>query len=246
MSFPLYLTLLEIVIIYTSAVIQASLGIGFAMLAAAALPFFMPLVESTAIVSIAVSVMGIYLTWKIRKHINYKAAWPAVIGLIIGKALGIVILMHFSGDGLKRGLGCVLIAFVAFFILQKKGKCGQIKASPWKGLALGVLAGILGGMYNLAGPFMLIYFLAACPDKYEYSASMNFAFTPAALIGSVMHGFYGNITPLVATLSAFNTVTIVLGILTGLLIFKKINRELIEKCLYTLMIVMGFALIIGG
>lgn len=235
--------LFEIAIVYLSAVIQSSLGLGFAMLSSAVLPLFLPMVESTVLISIAVTVLGFYLTWKVRRYINYKVAFPAVAGLLIGKALGVMMLMHIHNDVLKRFLGFVLLSFAVFFVV---GKELRIRPTVWKGLFLGILAGILGGLYNLAGPFLVIYFLSTCPDKYEYSASMNFSFAPASLLGTVMHYFYGNITQPILYLSIFNVAAVVAGILTGLSIFKHIDRKRMEKCLYILMGVMGVFLIITG
>ena len=114
-------------------------------------------------------------------------AMPAANGMLLGKVIGVVALMSFQIDWVKRLLGFVLIAFLIYFLFFEARF--RITPSPAKGFGLGILSGILGGLYNLVGPFVAIYFFPCTDDKYVYSASMNFAFLPAAALGLVMHCF---------------------------------------------------------
>ena len=229
---------------FASAMVQASVGMGYAMLAACVLALVMEPVPAAALVSVAVVILGIYIPFKFRKHINWNLTITPIIGLLAGKALGVEILMRTDAQALTRLLGIVLVIFSAYFYFF--GERVKIRPTPAKGLVLGILAGILGGMYNMAGPFMHIYFYSAAKDKYEYSASMNFAFLPSAALGLFMHIAYGNFTETIAIYSTISALAVIAGLYVGVRIFERLNAELLKKCLYVYMALMGLIIAFTG
>lgn len=233
---------LVLLVMAVSALIQSSLGIGFAMFAAAALSFFVDPVTSAALVSVAVTALGIDLSLRMRKSIRYRIAVPPLISMMCGKIAGVVTLMHVDGDTVRWGLGVTLILFSAYFCFLS-GKV-KIRPSPAKGFVLGLLAGFLGGIYNLTGPFAAIYFYSATEDKYEYSASMNFAFLPSAVVGLIAHIAYGNLYRGMLPVYVLSCAAVVVGVGVGLRLLAGINRKQLSTCLYIFMAVMGCVILL--
>ncbi len=238
------LIVLSAVISFAAAYVHCSVGLGFGVLATATMTLFFSPVETAAVLSLAITVLGVVMVARLWKHIDWRLAMPPATGMLIGKVIGVVALMNLQISWVKRLLGFVLIAFFIYFLFFEERF--RITPSPSKGFGLGILSGILGGLYNLAGPFVAIYFFPSTDDKYVYSASMNFAFLPAAALGLVMHCFYGNMTPQLWVTGGISSVAVVAGVFAGLATFKLLDRKWLQRILYTYMALMGvYTLIVG-
>ena len=224
-------------IVFISSIIQSSTGIGFAIFATATLAFFLDAITSAALISVSAVVFGAVLSFRMRKHINFAVTIPAMVAMAIARVAGIVILMNIDEDISRLILGVILILFAVYFcFFSNKVK---IKPTPIKGFVLGLLAGFLGGMYSMTGPFAAIYFYSALEDKHEYAASMNLAFLPSAVIGFIVHCLYGNITSAMLPACVFSCAAILAGTSIGLVILDKINKKQLSNILYVYMAVAG-------
>ena len=236
-------TALATVIIVISALIQSSLGIGFAMFAEPTMSVLLrnP-VTTAAVVSIGIAAMNLLHLIQTRQHINIKMTYPPMLGITVGKILGIVALMCVDASATLTGLGAILIVFAAYFCFF--GNRVKIRPTPFKGVIFGLAAGFLGGMFNLTGPIAAIYFYSATEDRFEYNASLNFAFLPSALIGLGMHIAYGNLDADMIPIGICALIASFFGVKCGLQILNKIDRTRISKILYIYMAVMGVVLLV--
>ena len=236
------LIVLSAVISFAAAYVHCAIGLGFGILATATMTLFFSPVQTAAVLSLAITVLGVIMVARLWRYIDWRMAMPAATGMLFGKVIGVVALMSFQVGWVKRLLGFVLIAFFIYFLFFEERF--RITPSPAKGFGLGILSGILGGLYNLAGPFVAIYFFPCTDDKYVYSASMNFAFLPAAVLGLVMHCFYGNMTRQLWMIGGFSAIAVAAGVIAGLATFRLLDRKRLQKILYTYMALMGvYALI---
>ena len=244
MNIQAYVIAIDFFVMMAAAVIQTSLGIGFSMIASPILTLFIPMKTCMAAVSIAAVIVGSYIVLSLRKHLNWKLAIPAAIGLTSGRVLGVQLLMLLgNGALLKHAFGVLLVLFSGYFFFSRKHGGLKIRGTAFMGAALGFAAGILGGLFNAPGPIMAIYFISVCENKYEYTATMNLAFFPSAVAASLTHYAYGNISPELIKLSLINLIAISLGVLLGLIAFKKLKKSTVEVGLNLMLIVMGSTLI---
>lgn len=236
-------TVLITVIIAVSALIQSSLGIGFAMFAEPTISVLLrDPVTTAAVVSIGIAAMNLQHSIETRRHINMKMALPPMLGVTVGKILGIAALMRVDTSAAMTGLGILLIVFAAYFCFF--GNRVRIRPTLFKGVIFGLAAGFLGGMFNLTGPMAAIYFYSATEDRFEYNASLNFAFLPSALIGLGMHIAYGNLNAEMLPIGVCALIASFFGVKYGLRILNKIDRGQLSKILYIYMTVMGVVLLV--
>lgn len=220
-----------------SAYIHTTSGMGFAMLFTVITGFYMEPVQSAVTGCFCIMVLMAVIDARLIRHVNWAITWPPAAGMLVGKLLGVALLMNISGDTFKRALGIFLIAMsIYFFFLQDRI---HIKPTPAKGLFLGLLAGIVGGLYNISGPFAAVYFFPACKDKNEYSACMNVSFVPAGTAGCVMHAIYGNVSGGTLGPMGLAMLATVLGAVLGLKSFEKLDRRMVALLLYGYTAVMG-------
>jgi len=230
----------ELIIIFVitslSSFIHSAMGFGYSLFAMAVMPMFLPVATSSAIVNCALLFMCLQITFQLRKSINWKLALPPTIFALAGKPLGVMMLVYLPDATLKRILGLFLVILAIYFFSNKNYR---IKPSFITGAIFGFLAGILGGLFNLAGTVTAIYFYNCCDDKCEYSASMNLTFVPPAVMGLIMHYHYGLLTPTVMKSAIFNVIAIVMSTYAGIAVFKKINRQKLGKIIYLYVAVSG-------
>ncbi len=228
--------------LFLSSVIQSSIGIGFAMLASAVFSFLLSPTASSALIGYAAVVLGIAVSIRMRQYINVRVSLPPMIGMIIARILGIITLMHIEEKTADMILGVILLVFsVYFWRFSMKVK---ICAKPWKGFVLGLLAGYLGGMYGLTGPFAAVYFYSALEDTKEYAACMNFTFVPSAFIGLIIHICYGNITADLVPNYLLSSLAVLVGMPIEIHFLNRLNHEQLAKSIYLFMAVVGFAILV--
>jgi len=126
---------------------------GFNILFMVVMPFFVPLKTAVILGLILAMATSIRLFYSFRKYLKIKLIYIPVLSFFIFSNIGVYILMNFKGEVLAIIFGFILILFSLMKIFRKK----EIVISPSKKSAIfiGSAAGLLGGMFNIGGPFLL-------------------------------------------------------------------------------------------
>jgi uncharacterized membrane protein YfcA len=157
--------------------------------------------------------------------------------------LGFYLLMTIESDNLKRILGVVLV-IIGIFMFFTKGRL-RMKKNTLTGVGMGFLSGVAGGMFNLSGTVLVIYYYSAIDDKLEYAATLQATFLITAVYGIIQHLVSGNFSqPGVPILALITVAAVLIGCHLGLKILKKVNKELLGKLSYSYMIIMGILMAI--
>lgn len=222
--------------------IQSTTGFGFAILAMSILPFIIPYKTATIVVLLLTTIFTLQNSYHFRKHIKLKFVLPVLLASFAGRTIGIVILMALNTDVLRVMLGITLIAFSIYFAAFS----GRLKIRPSikNGAISGVASGIIGGLFNTGGPPLVVYYFSALEDKNEYLANLHFTFALSALYSSILHIAYGNISLEIIKITLVSTVAVSAGGAIGLYFFRKVNKDLLCKAIYSFMALSGILLII--
>lgn len=234
---------MTVCVVFVSAIVHSAAGIGFAMLATAVTSLYLPGASTAGIINCCILLMLLIVFFRFYRYIDWKMLLPPTVGMIVGKVLGILLLSSIGNDILKKILGLVLVLFAIYFFFM--GDKVKIRPTNAKGLALGLVAGFIGGLYNISGPFLAIYYFPLLKDKNVYYATVNTAFIPAAIFGTITHIAVGNLTAESLPLIGACLGSVVLGMVVGIKMFLHINRDLIAKCLYGYTAAMGLFLMIA-
>lgn len=213
------------------------------MMASAVFSFLLSPTTSSALIGYAAVVLGTAISFRMRKYINVWVSLPLMLGMVVARILGIMTLMHMNEKTADMILGLILIAFSIYF-WRFSGRV-RIRATPQKGFVLGLLAGYLGGIFGLTGPFAAVYFYSSIKDIREYAACMNFSFVPSAIVGLSMHIYYGNITAADVPIYLLSSVAVLAGIPLGLKYLNRLNHEQLARAIYLFMAVMGLVILIA-
>ncbi|RJP55377.1 MAG: sulfite exporter TauE/SafE family protein [Anaerolineaceae bacterium] len=236
--------LLVFFIILSSSFIHSSAAFGFSVFSMTLLPLLLPLITSAAIVKVALLTITIMMVMDLWKHINFRFIIVPVCFSLLGNSLGFYLLMTVDSEILKRILGGVLVITGVFMFLTK-GKL-KMKKTIAAGIGMGLLSGLAGGMFNLSGVVLVIYYYSVIEDKLEYAASLQATFVVTAVYGIILNMFYGNFSaPGVPGLAVITIVAVIIGCYLGLKVLRKINKQMIGNLSYIYMIIMGIVMAIN-
>lgn len=224
------------------AIIQATMGFGSAVVLLNVIPLFFPLNKAIALMQASIIVLNVTFTARFWKKVRWDVLWPAVIP---GTILGLIFTLwsvQMDVSALTIALGVVLILLSIYELFLK----GNVKVRPSKttGFFMGSLSGIGNAFFGLAGPPIAMYLVPSIDDNIEYFATSQafFFFTSLSCITArLLSGIYEvSDLPFLAVVAS----CLVIGIVIGLKILKKIDGELLKKLIYGFIGLNGIYIII--
>lgn len=179
------------------------------------------------------------------KRVDWKNLLFPCIGFAVISVPSILLMKKLDNRVLLIMLGAALILLSGYmFFFSSKIK---IKPSPFTGLAAGGFSGILGGIFSMGGPPVVIYFMQSeGDDKDRYLATIQMYFLLSNVYGTTVKAINGFITKDVLILAAFGTVGMIAGIFIGKLIFKKLRVDILRRVVYCFMAVAGVVNIVSA
>lgn len=230
------------IICFVGSMIQGITGFGYAIFALTLLPFFIPFKTAVVAVSILAMLMTSSMAYKLREHIDKRVIAIPLIASIVGRSIGVYAFNRFETGFLVNILGIILISIsVWMFYFADKLK---IKEGKGRALFAGLASGLLGGMFNMGGPPLVIYFFGIYKDKLAYNATLQTIFSIGGMYTVFLHFLSGNITSDVLGLSVIGLASVILGSSVGLIIFSKVNKGFVGKFISVFICIMGFFLFI--
>ena len=111
------------------------------------------------------------------------------------------------------------------------------------GLAAGAVSGVLGGMFSMGGPPIVLYLVQALSDKTAYIATMQAHFAIINLYTAGTRALNGIITAKVLGWFAVAVIGSMVGNHIGGKLFDRMDSAKIKKMVYLVMILSGLTMI---
>lgn len=217
--------------------VQSSIGFGFAIVALPFLVMILPLQQSVAILSVLGTCCYIQNTYKLRAHIDFKIVYVPLIASIVGRIIGMQFLMGAKAEYIKILLGFSFIVIAIYFAFYKSRI--KVKYTVKNGLIFGFISGIFGGMFNISGPPIVLYYMAGNLPKEKYMANLQLYFALATAFSVILHISYGNVTLSTLSFSAIGLLGVAAGSAFGLKVFHKMNVNAFNSAVYIFLALSG-------
>lgn len=228
---------LVFVIVFVAGVIHGSVGFGFSVIATPLLSFLLPLRMTIAITVFFVIAYSLQIVYRFRKFIPWRAIVVPLAASIIMRIIGVVLLMNLNISVLRIVWGSTLILLAVYFVAFRSRV--DIKPSLAGGIVAGSLSGLFGGMFNTAGPALVVYFFNTFKEKRQYSAALQICFFMGALASLIAHLAYGNITFQVLRYVGVGITGVFFGTFIGIRIFEKLAKRHLNILVYLVMALIG-------
>lgn len=221
-----------------AAFVQRVSGFGFGIFIMTILPYLLPSYgEATTLSGMLALVTSVIIVCKVYRYLSWKKLLPILLTFLIVSYFSVWFVALASDGVLKKVLGCILILVsVYFFFFSEKLR---LRPTLPVQLCMGVISGMMGGLFGMQGPPAVLYFIACTEKKDEYMAMAQTYF----LVGNVMMTFYraqnGFLTADVALAWCYGIPAVLLGTWLGSLVFSRISVGLLRKIIYAYMAVSG-------
>ena len=212
--------------------IQRVSGFGFGIFVMMFFPFFLPSYgESVTLSGLLAGTTALLIAIRNWRHIRWRAMWIIVLFNILASFVAIEFMSSIGNEALKRCLGIMLIIISLYFMFYD-GKVKMIFCSKPAQMFIGVISGVMGGMFAMPGPPVVLYSIGVIEEKRQYIATLQ-AF-------SVVFNVFSDNTLLYWSIGLF---VLFIGTLLGARCFEYISRETLKRIVYLMMMVSGVAAI---
>lgn len=168
---------------------------------------------------------------------------PVLIGGVVGTVVGTRLLIVLPTRTVLLLLGCFVVAFVG---LNATRYSPRLPAAweVWAGPVAGLIAGVVGGVTNVPGTPLAIYFYALGMDKRDFLASTAFTFLVYKLVQLASVAWYGLLTGALAATSVALTGLALAGFVVGLTIQNRLDQRAFNRAVLALLGALGVWLVV--
>ena len=225
--------------------IQRTIGFGFGIFIMTALPFFMPSYGEAVTLSGLLSLTSATVVMlKYIKFVNWRRLMPIMVSFVILSTISISLLDRIEGPAMKIILGIMLIILSLYFSFFKDKIQKIIHPTMGWQLGAGTASGVMGGLFGMQGPPVVLYLIASEPDKNNYMGMIQ---TYAVLTNITMvigRAFNGYVTPSVGIAYLYGLGGLVIGVLAGNWAFKRIPGRIFTYIVYAYIGISGIVILI--
>jgi uncharacterized membrane protein YfcA len=231
-------------VLLLAAFARATIGFGDGMLAMPILAAFCGVRFATPLVALAsVTIAGFLLlrSWK-------QVDWPVVIKLFASSALGLpagFMLLRLGAESLlKLILGLLLTGYGGLNLIGFR--TARPSVPPGWIYPCGMLAGLLGGAYNMQGIPIVIYASLAGWTPTAFRAILQVYFLGTSVLIAAGHGLVGLWTEEVIISYLYTIPVLTLGVVTGARVSSRISVHGHQRLVNAAIVLLGLSLVIGA
>ncbi|MEM1396209.1 MAG: sulfite exporter TauE/SafE family protein [Pseudomonadota bacterium] len=228
-------------LVFVAALVQGTVGFGFALAALPALTFVMDVKAASAMVALCALLLATVMLVQNRRHIDFNEAAGLIGAAVLGVPFGVLLLARAPEDIVLTLLGVVIASFSVYALVQPKPP--QIQDRRWR-YACGFVGGVLGGAYNTSGPPIVLYSAMRSWPPAKFVAITQAFFATTYLMVVVSHGVGGLWTRGVIVGFLISIPSLVAATLIGKRIAQAAPVKFLSKAVYVLLLILGGLLIL--
>ncbi len=224
-------------------IVQGVSGFAFSIVFMAIMQSVMPYTDLLSLASVLCVGMLAVNVFRYRKDIVWR--WiplPLLINFIFN--MGALRFLQYTAafPYWHKLLGVVFIALAVY--LYRWQQRIQIRPTLGNMLIFCGAGGIMGGLFGVGGPPVVLYFLAIADSKERYLSTTQMFFFFNMLYDFTGRCLNGMVTDTVLQYAAVSIVAVLSGLWIGNKIFQRIDAELLKKIVYGVMFVDGWYMLL--
>lgn len=235
---PIDTLIIFITIILFASILQTSTGFGFSIMAT---PFLLLLFEPREAIQINLIlsfVISLALIFKIKHDVDSAILKRFIKGSLVGLPIGIFIFIWMDISVLKLAISIIILVLTLLLILNYR-----IKQTTGRDYSIGSLSGAFTTCVGMPGPPILLYFSGTNTSKDVLRATTLAFYLFIYLVSLIIQIIFVGTSKLI-WISSFEALPIVIvGLIVGQLLFKRINQQAFRIMTYILLLFTGFYLL---
>jgi uncharacterized membrane protein YfcA len=177
--------------ILAAAFVKGAVAFGFPLVATPLLALALGVKTAVAVSIIPNIVMdSVQLARRGQAFATVRRMLSLIVFSMAGMWLGTLLLVILPGRVATLVLGVFVLAFAA---ITASGLTPRVPArwEPWLAPPVGLVAGVLGGLTNVPGTPMVLYFVALGLDKYDFVRAVAVTFIVVKVVQLAAVAWYG-------------------------------------------------------
>lgn len=231
-----------VAVIFVAAFIRSALGFGDAVVAMPLLAMAVGLRRATPLVAFMGPTISIMILARHWHRVELKTAGRLIAATLLGIPLGVYGLARLPETPLRIALGLIILLYGLFGLAKPEVRLRH--EGSWVPWLVGWTAGVLGGATNTNGPPIVAYAMLKGWPPEDFRATLQGYFLPTGLAILVGHGLAGLWTGTVLRSWLYSLPAIVLGVILGGLLNKKLTHEIFAKLVYASLAAMGTVMLV--
>lgn len=227
--------------VFASVLMQTLTGFGSAMVAMALLPYWIGLLVAAPLVALIAATLEAIVLVRWRQALSWRAIRQISIGTLVGVPFGVLALSRVDATILLPILGAVIVGYSLYALMN--WRLPQLNDAGWA-YGAGLLAGVLGGAYNVSGPPVIVYGQCQRWSPAEFKGNLQAFFLLGDALVIAGHAIAGNLTRAVWENYLLSLPAIALGVLAGLALERFIQPGAFRRTALLLLIALGVALLL--
>jgi len=230
-------------VVLLAAFVKGAIGFGFPTLATPLLSLFLDVKVAVVVLILPNIVMdGIQFVRRgapraTMRRFAVLLAWGA-LGTVIGTRL----LVALSSRTATVILGVFLLGFVALSVTRSVPRVPAGR-ERWLSPVAGLLAGVVGGITNVPGTPLVVYFHSLGMAKHEFVSSVAFTFVVYKLVQLAAVGYYGLLSWSLFGASVLLTAVALGAFAAGLAVQDRLEQRTFNRAVLGFLGVLGLWLV---
>lgn len=187
----------------------------------------------------------IFVTYKDRKKIDFKEIYKFLIYITPAIFLGTYLLKSFSGKGVVLLLSLIIVALGSYYLFFEERVKFTFKSKLWLPV-FGLISGIFGSMFGIAGPPLIIYFKTKKVNKSYFRVILLSIFLMMGFLKIISYSYFGLYTEQIFISLIPILPFSFLGLYLGNIAHDKISENIFKKITSISLLVSGLILMIKG
>ena len=213
--------------------IQRTIGFGFGIFIMTVLPFLMPSYGEAVTLSGLLSLTSATVVMiKYVKYVNWKRLLSILLTFAIFSTIAISLLHRIEGRPMRIILGLMLIFISLYFSFLKDKLQKLIRTTTGWLLGTGAVSGVMGGLFGMPGPPVVLYLIASEPTKNHYMGMIQTYAVLTNVTMVIVRAYNGYVTPAVGSTYLYTLGGLAIGVLLGSWAFKRIPSKIFTYLVY--------------
>jgi uncharacterized membrane protein YfcA len=237
--------LLACVILAVAETVYVLLGFGAGLIAVGALALIMPELRDAVVVLLLVNLPAeLYVVHSSWRHIQWRGVLALFVAVAVGIPIGAWLLRAGEPRFLLLILGGLLVTVGAVFLLQRTPR--RLRLGRWSELPIGLISGLLTGLFGTGGPPLILYYQLRGVDKTVFRGNLMAIFL---LMTAVRVPSYAALD-LITAPRLWSAAAVMPAVLVGAFIGQRIHLSLAEdrfrRLVSVALLMIGCLLLIQG
>ena len=222
---------------FIAGLVQTVSGFGGSLTIMMVLPTIMSLNDAVTLNQTVMIILVFMLVASYWRAIEFRKAVLPTVFCILFTTIFTDLALMVNVTTMKLLFGLFLIGVSIYFWLFS----GKVRSSsnPLMACVCGSLSGITNGLFGIGGPPIAVYYLAVTDSKDAYIGTTQLVFFLTTIYTVLFRISKGLFCDDFWQYAVLGTVSILLGMLFGKKINRRISPEAMKKCVYVCLCVTG-------